>query len=199
MWGFYSAQLYVFAMPSRSHSTNPGPGLRPWPEDPILPALCLSAEIHITEQNHTPSFTDCRWVISCSNMEPSSCCWDHMALNTWNIDWLALYRKGLQTLVHGHLLSFCSVCSDWRSMTLKDTLSTQCPAQGAAQSRPLKQVINSSLGLPWWLSCRLKICLPVQERQVWSLVWEDPLEKEMATSSSILAWEIPWAEEPGGL
>ena len=29
--------------------------------------------------------------------------------------------------------------------------------------------------------------------------WEDPLEKEMATHSSILAWEIPWTEEPGGL
>ena len=31
------------------------------------------------------------------------------------------------------------------------------------------------------------------------LGWEDPLEKEMATHSSILAWEIPWMEEPGGL
>ena len=31
------------------------------------------------------------------------------------------------------------------------------------------------------------------------LGWEDPLEKEMATHSSILAWEIPWTEEPGGL
>ena len=38
-----------------------------------------------------------------------------------------------------------------------------------------------------------------QETQVWSLVWEDPLEKEMAISSSILAWEIPWTEEPNGL
>ena len=32
-----------------------------------------------------------------------------------------------------------------------------------------------------------------------SLVQEDPLEKEMATHTSILAWEIPWTEEPGGL
>ena len=31
------------------------------------------------------------------------------------------------------------------------------------------------------------------------LKWEDPLEKEMATHYSILAWEIPWTEEPGGL
>ena len=40
---------------------------------------------------------------------------------------------------------------------------------------------------------------PKQETQVQSLVWEDPLEKEMRTHSSILAWEIPWTEEPGRL
>ena len=39
----------------------------------------------------------------------------------------------------------------------------------------------------------------VQETQVRSLGWEDLLEKEMATHSSILAWEISWTEEPGGL
>ena len=39
----------------------------------------------------------------------------------------------------------------------------------------------------------------MQETQVPSLGEEDPLEKEMATYSSILAWKIPWTEEPGGL
>ena len=39
----------------------------------------------------------------------------------------------------------------------------------------------------------------MQETQVQSLQQEDPLEKVMATHSSILAWKIPWAEEPGGL
>ena len=39
----------------------------------------------------------------------------------------------------------------------------------------------------------------MQETQIQSLGWEDPLEKEMATCFSILAWEIPWTEEPGGL
>ena len=38
-----------------------------------------------------------------------------------------------------------------------------------------------------------------QETQIQSLSWEDPLEEEMATHSSILAWRIPWTEEPGGL
>ena len=39
----------------------------------------------------------------------------------------------------------------------------------------------------------------MQETWVPSLGWEDPLEKGMATHSSILAWKIPWTEEPGGL
>ena len=46
---------------------------------------------------------------------------------------------------------------------------------------------------------RLK-CLPaMQETWVRSLGWEGPLKKEMATNSSILIWETPWTEEPGGL
>ena len=59
-------------------------------------------------------------------------------------------------------------------------------------------VSNNNLGLPWWLSgkgstsqCRRYKFNP------W--VGEDTLEKKMATRSSILAWEIPWTEEPSGL
>ena len=44
-----------------------------------------------------------------------------------------------------------------------------------------------------------KTLLPMQETQARSQVWEDILEKEMATHSSTLAWRIPWREEPGGL
>ena len=47
-----------------------------------------------------------------------------------------------------------------------------------------------------------RIFLPMQKTQeMWvrSLGWEDPLGKEMETYSSILAWRIPWTEEPGGL
>ena len=39
----------------------------------------------------------------------------------------------------------------------------------------------------------------MQETRVQSLGWEDPLEKGVTTSSSILAWKIPWTEKPGGL
>ena len=53
------------------------------------------------------------------------------------------------------------------------------------------------LGLPWWLS--VKNLPAVWEMKIQSLGWEDPLEKEMATHSSSLDWEIPWTEKPGGL
>ena len=49
--------------------------------------------------------------------------------------------------------------------------------------------------IPW---ASVMVPLPMQEMQLQSLGPEDPLEKEMATHSSILAWEVPWTEEPGG-
>ena len=50
--------------------------------------------------------------------------------------------------------------------------------------------------LPQWLSGKESTCnAEAQETQVRSLGWEDPLEEEMATHSSILAWEIPWTVE----
>ena len=45
----------------------------------------------------------------------------------------------------------------------------------------------------------VKNLLIMQETWVQSLGWEYPLEKEMATHSTFLAWKIPWTEEPGGL
>ena len=50
-----------------------------------------------------------------------------------------------------------------------------------------------------WIAQTVKNLPALQETQVSSLGWEDPLEKGMATHSSILAWRIPWTEEPGGL
>ena len=49
------------------------------------------------------------------------------------------------------------------------------------------------------LQFTLAIHLPMQEEQVQSMGWEDPLDKGMLTHSSIHAWEVPWTEEHGGL
>ena len=55
-------------------------------------------------------------------------------------------------------------------------------------------------GLPWWLSGKESACNIGNTRHVSSIPkWGRSLEKEMAIHSSILAWEIPWTEEPGRL
>ena len=60
---------------------------------------------------------------------------------------------------------------------------------------------HALLGLPWasLVAQMVKNLLAVRETQVQSLGWEDPIEKGMATHSSILVWRIPWTEELGGL
>ena len=63
-------------------------------------------------------------------------------------------------------------------------------------------LIPNQHNLHFWASFvtqRVKNLPAMQETQVQSLGWEDPLEKEMATHFSILTWRIPWTEEPGGL
>ena len=59
--------------------------------------------------------------------------------------------------------------------------------------------IVPSLQLGFLLVQMIKNLLSMQGTQVRSLGWEDPLEKEMAIHSSILAWRTPWTEEPGRL
>ena len=79
---------------------------------------------------------------------------------------------------------------------------------GIVSKRPLRYSKSSSriplyylLDLYFYtlVAQRLKRMPAMWETWVWSLGWEDSLEKEMATHSSILAWRIPWTEEPGGL
>ena len=71
-------------------------------------------------------------------------------------------------------------------------------SQGFSQSPEEIQSSSISLGLPWWLRGGNRL-LATRETWVRSLGQEDTLQKEMATHSSILAWRIPWTEEPGGL
>ena len=59
-------------------------------------------------------------------------------------------------------------------------------------------LVQRYIGPPRWLSSK-RISLIMQERLVRSLCQEIPLEEEMATHFSILAWKIPWTEETGGL
>ena len=72
------------------------------------------------------------------------------------------------------------------------------PSAGFASSPTLLFIMTRDKLWASKVALVVKTCLPMQETWVRSLDWEDPLVKEMATHSSILAWKIPWME-PGRL
>ena len=91
-----------------------------------------------------------------------------------------------------HKFSFCFSCQE-----------TQKACNAWLQQQKVKEdhTFSSSFYVRWasLVAQRLKRLPSMQETWGWSLGQENPLEKEMATHSSILAWRIPWMEEPGGL
>ena len=122
----------------------------------------------------------------------------------WQKDPAFYFLKSILVELTGKLC--CNNCRKWCAVLIVYTAS-----QGVHET-----VLCAGLGTGWWMlttwnnpSVTLswgfsdgpveKNPPPKQETWVWSLDWEDPLEKGMATHSSILAWEIPWTVEPGGL
>ena len=114
---------------------------------------------------------------------------------------LLKWRSEVSTLTIGERFlwsspSPCQICC--MSFSKPAVLKLEHVSQSLGTCKIRFQCLGiSSPGLPWWL--RVK-CLPaMQETRSQSRGGEGPLEKEMATHSSILAWKIPWVEEPGGL
>ena len=107
-----------------------------------------------------------------------------------------------------YLPEFAQTHVHWVNDAIKTSpplLPTSSPALNLSQHQglfPLSQLVPSggqSIGASALVVQMVKN-LPVrQETWVQSLGWEDPLEEGMATHFSILAWRIPWKEEPGGL
>ena len=96
------------------------------------------------------------------------------------------FNKISEVLLHGHLLSHLSRQDFFNCKNKK--------------SSPMPFTRQLSPGLSAALVTQRVVNLPaMQETQVWSLDQEDPLEKGMATHSSILSWRVPRTEEPGGL
>ena len=79
----------------------------------------------------------------------------------------------------------------------KDIGYAKCWIKESLLKRIFPEVWAGCTGFP--SSSAVKNLPAMQETQVWSLGQEDPLEKELATHSSILAWRSPWTEEIGGL
>ena len=122
--------------------------------------------------------------------------WDttEHACKTKIILWQLLYQsselKGLSSSSGPKLVTM-------ESRIHANNIPAHCPGHSSLRGQYLH--FSLRLGVTRWLCGKKKIHLPVQETWVQSLGQEDPLEKEMATHSSILGWEIPWTEEPGGL
>ena len=103
----------------------------------------------------------------------------------------------------------CSLYLDlnWHNLVVKSCLTLCNPMDrsppgfsvyGLSQAKILEWVaIFFTRGFPG--RSVVKNCLQMQEMQIWSPGQEDPLEKEMETHASILAWESPWTEEPDRL
>ena len=87
-----------------------------------------------------------------------------------------------------------SVRHDWVTEQQQQSLYQAHQKQNAS-----KRKSRWGAGLAWWLRGKELPAIQELQERVWFLGSEDPLEEEMAIHSSILAWEIPWTEEPGGL
>ena len=91
---------------------------------------------------------------------------------------------------------------DHKVLDMKEQLSTYHQDQNRGdqgEAYPGKLTLLESKPGAFLVAQRIKHLPAMQETRVRSLGWEDPLEKEMATHSSIPSWRIPWTEEPGGL
>ena len=95
---------------------------------------------------------------------------------------------------------FCHIGEIFMNPLVWDKCYTLSSSVTMEDADSIKKERNSIWGNWASLVTQLVKNLPaVEETRGQSLGWEDPLEKEMATHSSILAWKISWAEEPGGL
>ena len=116
-------------------------------------------------------------------------CLETMDMNLSKLQEVVKDRKAWSAAVHGVTKSQTRL-SDWTTTN-----------QGIASATRTEVWNCSDLSRIWTSMVAQTVkCLPMTwETQVWSLGQEDPLEKETATHSSILAWKIPWTEDPGRL
>ena len=136
-------------------------------------------------------------VTECSSTEPlRSACETHkhqflqLVWNFKKLDYISLLKEVI--LIYAK--------NTPKDPSLRNTaLNTECKHRGYLK-KPKEKSGTSMIRCWASLVAHLLKNLPaVQETWVWSLSWEDLLEKEMATHSSILAWRIPWTEESGRL
>ena len=116
----------------------------------------------------------------------------HSSILTWEIPWTeepgGLQSLGSQRIGH-----------NWTTCTAPHYSFTFIKRLFSSSSLSAITVVSSAYLRASLVAQMVKNLPAMQETQLWSLGWEDPLEKEMATHSSILTWEIPWRKECGEL
>ena len=140
------------------------------------------------------------WMRPCDQVWPMSCEYGSLSFQKkafskiWH-SYSSIRRLGLAFLALNNTDGLCRRDAVWLQMS-----AFAWPPQLISfylSSCTFMSLIPTDI-LPWWFTGK-KIHLQMQKMKVQSLGQEDPLQKEMATHSSTLAWEIPWTEESGGL
>ena len=121
-------------------------------------------------------------------------CYSFISLFHHTLSLIVLANSKLSPLRVRLLLSLRVECPSWRTLVWLGF-----PSSKPSSQRDVLNTISTFCKSASLVAQRLK-CLPAMQ-EIWDrfLCWEDPLEKEMATHCSILAWRTPWTEEPGGL
>ena len=124
----------------------------------------------------------------------NTCIFAHLWLHSWGVSWKVNHWKEDRVMEKKGRKS-----KQWASRVSPRASYSACRVRGTTNDKTSTLIMRAyALGVsqvPLWF----RICLSMQEMWVWSLGQEDPLEKEMATHFSSLAWRISWTEEPGGL
>ena len=129
--------------------------------------------------------------------------WASLALKVIRL-WPSLKRRMLHQVASIFYLWGCSTVEELRDVLCIPWEEARTLPQGCAVIfqllHPFPYITSFPQSTTTSLAAKTVKCLSTMpETRVWSLGWEDPLEKEMAIHSKTTAWKIPWTEEPGGL
>ena len=127
------------------------------------------------------------WLVEQSS-EISDCLW----VIIFSLAWInfSFFLGLMVNWIFVHIRIRCIIWQSYQTV-LKLTSSFHANLIAFLEANTIISLVYIFSGLSWWPSGK-EPALPMQETHVQSLGWEDSLEKEMATHSSILAWEIPW-------
>ena len=178
----FPRQEYWSGLPFPFPGNLPDPGIKPMPPE----SSALAGGFFTTVPHRKPLVF----------LQFSSVQFSHSLFMT---SWTAARQASLSITNSWGLLKLISIESVMPSNHLILCHPLLLPSVFPSITFQLKFTFDSIIYFSRLLAQMVKSLPTMWETWVWSLSQEDPLEKEMATHSNILAWEIPWMEEPGGL